>query len=168
MKSKELLKRNKIMESAFLHFSSFSYSDVKIAEIAKSANVSSSLLYYYYENKEQLFIESYAYILEQRIRLIDQLTFKELVLIFTSIFVENYRYSVSINKLILLKSDIKEEFFDIIYSYLKLCTDVESTDYESYLVVLVSLNAYPGVMLSSENMSFTVDNIIEIYKKLLK
>ena len=156
------------MESALAHFSQHNYKDVKVTEIAKSAKIPTSLLYYYYENKEQLLVESYIYIINERCRVVKNLTFKKLVLVFTSICVENHLYAISIHELLSVNEKIKHSFIEVIHSYFRLCDDIEPEIYECYRVALVSLFAHPGIMLALNEASFTVEEIIGTYQKILR
>lgn len=168
MKQKEVIKKRRIMESTIVHFSKDHYTDVKVTTIAKSAKVSTSLLYYYYENKDQLLLESYAYVINERCKLIKNLTFKKIVLVFVAIFFEHYKYSISINDLLSKSEAAKDELQEIIYSYFRLCDDIEKENYEAYRVALVSLFAHPGIMLGLNEANFTIEEIIETYQKILK
>ena len=168
MKVKDSIREKRIMESAVAHFSKRHYSDVKVTEIAKSAKVPASLLYYYCKNKEQLLIDSYAYLINERCRLLKNLTFKKLVLVFTAIFVDNYIYAKSIHDLLSKNEDAKHDINEVIYSYFQLCEDIEKEDYECYRVALVSLFAHPGIMLALNEANFTTEEIIATYQKLLK
>lgn len=51
------LNRMKIIESATAEFVEKSYSGARVDEIVKKANISKSLLYYYFGSKEKLFIK---------------------------------------------------------------------------------------------------------------
>ncbi len=168
MKVKDSIKEKRIMESAVAHFSKRHYSDVKVTEIAKSAKVPASLLYYYCKNKEQLLIESYAYLINERCRLIKNLTFKKLVLVYTAIFLEHNMYAISIHDLLSKNEDVKNDLNEVIYSYFRLCEDIEKENDELYRVVLVSLFAHPGIMLALNEANFTVEEIIATYQKILK
>ena len=165
---KDSIRQKRIMESAVAHFSKYHYRDVKVTDIAKSAKVPASLLYYYCKNKEQLLIESYAYLVNERCRLIKNLTFKKLVLVLTAIFVDNYTYASSIHDLLSKNEDVKHDLNEVIYSYFKLCEDIEKEDYECYRVALVSLFAHPGIMLALNEANFTTAEIITTYQKILK
>ena len=168
MKVKETIKKKRIMESSLAYFSKYHYNDVKVTAIAKSAKVPASLLYYYYENKEQLLLESYAYVISERCRLIRDLNFKKLVLVYTAIFLDHHMYALSIHDLISKNEDVKHDLNEVIYSYFKLCDDIEKEDYERYRVALVSLFAHPGIMLTLNEASFTTEEIIATYQKILK
>lgn len=168
MKPKEVIKKRQIMESSLAYFSKYHYKDVKVTAIAKSAKVPASLLYYYYENKEQLLLESYAYVISERCLLIRNLNFKKLVLVYTSIFLEHHMYALSIHDLLSKNEDVKHDLNEVIYSYFKLCDDIEKEDYERYRVALVSLFAHPGIMLALNEANFTTEEIIATYQKILK
>ena len=156
------------MESAVAHFSKRHYSDVKVTEVAKSAKATASLLYYYFKNKEQLLIESYAYLINERCRLIKNLTFKKLVLVYTAVFLENNMYAISIHDLLSNNEDVKHDLNEVICSCFELCEDIEKEDYECYRVALVSLFAHPGIMLALNEANFTTEEIITTYQKILK
>lgn len=168
MKAIYSIKEKRIMESAVAHFSKRHYSDVKVTEIAKSAKVPVSLLYYYCKNKEQLLIESYAYLINERCRLIKNLTFKKLVLVYTAIFLEHNMYAISIHDLISNNENVKHDLNEVIYSYFDLCEDVEKEGYVCHKVALVSLFAHPGIMLALNEANFTTEEIIATYQKILK
>lgn len=168
MKSSEVAKRKRILKSAITHFSKTSFRNVKVNEIANSAGVSPPLIYYYYESKEHLFVESYAHIINQRVKSVSRLTFKKLVLLYTSVFLENHRFSTSITDVVSSNRDAKHDIHEVVYSCFKLCSDIEFTDYDTYLAVLMSLIPNPAMMLCSHEANFQVENLIEVYGKLLK
>ncbi|PHX04457.1 TetR/AcrR family transcriptional regulator [Vibrio splendidus] len=168
MKVKESIKKKRIMESSLVYFSKYHYNDVRVTAIAKSAKVPASLLYYYYENKEQLLLESYAYVISERCLLIKDLNFKKLVLVYSSIFIEHHMYALSIHDLLSKNEDVKNDLNEVIYSYFRLCEDIEKENYELYRVALVSLFAHPGIMLSRNEANFTTEEIIATYQKILK
>lgn len=167
MKSKESMHRNNIMRSAIVHFSNYHYKSVKVNSIARASQIPTSLLYYYYENKESILLESYSYLINDRCVSIGDLNFKKLVIILTSIFLDHKKYSTSIHYVLSKNPDFRHELEDIIYSYFSLCRDIKKEDYESYRVVLISLMAHPGIMFSLNETNITHDALIAAYNKIL-
>ncbi|PQJ64206.1 hypothetical protein BTO10_05305 [Vibrio chagasii] len=168
MKPSEAVKRKKILQSAIAHFSKTSYRNVKVNAIANSAGVSPSLIYYYYESKEHLFVESYAHIINQRVKSVSKLTFKKLVLLYTSVFLENYKFSASISEVASSNRDAKHDIHEVVYSCFKLCSDIKLTDYDTYLAVLMGLIPSQEVMSCPKEANFKMHNLLEAYNKLLK
>lgn len=160
--------RNKILSIAATEFSHKDYKDVKIADIAKKSGVSKSLLYYHFEDKEALVIESYQEIVLSRVKNIRGKTFKKVVLLLLNVFSEHPAYGKNIHSLL---SETGSKHHDSLRSTLTevllSCRDVDENNLNEYHVSMVSLFAHPLIMNSLDEIDFSFKKLLKLYDTIL-
>lgn len=71
---KEGIRAEEVLETALALFSSESYADVTVQDIARRVGVTHSLVYYYFESKEKLFHAAILHVLDQVMARYDEVT----------------------------------------------------------------------------------------------
>jgi len=71
---KEGMRAEEVLETALALFSSESYADVTVQDIAKRVGVTHSLIYYYFESKEKLFHAAILHVLDRVMAEYDKVT----------------------------------------------------------------------------------------------
>jgi AcrR family transcriptional regulator len=74
LQRKEGMRAEEVLETALAMFSSESYADVTVQEIARRVGITHSLIYYYFESKEKLFQAAVLHVLDQVMAQYDRVT----------------------------------------------------------------------------------------------
>lgn len=164
MESKNIVTREQIIAASKDVFTHLGYNDVTMANIATAANMGRSSLYYYFKNKEEVFIAVAAYefnmILEQA-----QTKIKA-----SHDFYDNF---LAFNKeRLTLLSNLKNESqsilndmrqnYNILYALRNITFEKEFEIYKQMLIWGMRRNEIS--IISAENLKFLITNMIYAFK----